>query len=204
MAYSIRLYISTHLTILDSPAEATLNPTVANPDAATVTINLRRLMAREGLTFDEVVQAAELDERTLRAIVRGRTNPHARTLHKLAQGLGVSADELFRPPGRNSSRQFDRATNLLVENVAARHATTFTNWSDAEFDELYSRFGTGGQLTEEGVLAAAQAMNAKRDLWRQVSVILESGEAELLSRFIDVLYCRVTTTTPTTDLHAIK
>ena len=56
------------------------------------------------------------------------------------------------------------------------------NWSEGDFDELYSRFGTGGQLTEDGILAAAQAMNAKRDIWRQVSVILESGEAELLVR----------------------
>ena len=76
----------------------------------------------------------------------------------------------------------------------ADHAETFNNWSDGDFDELYSRFGTGGQLTEDGILAAAQATNVKRDLWRQVSVILESGEAELLSRFIDVLYGRVTST----------
>ena len=76
-------------------------------------------MARDGLTFDDVVAATELDERTLRGLARGTTNPHARTLHKLAQGLGVSIDELFRPPGRHSPRQFDRATNSLVESCVA-------------------------------------------------------------------------------------
>jgi transcriptional regulator with XRE-family HTH domain len=165
-----------------------------NRDAATVAANLRRLMARDGLTFDEVVAATGLDERTLRALARGANNPHARTLHKLARGLGVSIDELFRSPGQSSSRRFDRATNSLVEGVVGSHAHTFTNWSDTDFDELYSRFGTGGQLTEAGVLAAAEAMNAKRDVWRQVNVVLESGEAELLAEFVDLLYRRATAT----------
>ena len=79
-------------------------------------------MARDGLTFDDVVAASGLDERTLRALVRGKSNPHARTLHKLASGLGVSIDELFRPPGQSSPRQFDRATNSLVQAVVAAHA----------------------------------------------------------------------------------
>jgi transcriptional regulator with XRE-family HTH domain len=172
---------------------------VTNRDAASVATNLRRLMARDGLTFDDVVQASGLDERTIRGIVRGRNNPHARTLHKLAAGLGVSIDELFRPIGCRSPRRFDRATNALVENVAIAHPQQFANWTEAEFDELFSRFGTGGQLTEAGVLAAAEAMNAKRDLWRQVSVILESGEAELLAEFIELLYRRVTARSPTSE-----
>jgi transcriptional regulator with XRE-family HTH domain len=171
-----------------------ISTSIIHRDAATVALNLRRLMARDGLTFEEVVSATELDERTLRSLVRGMTNPHARTLHKLARGLGVAIDDLFRPPGRHSPRQFDRATNMLVEGVVAGHAATFANWSDADFDELYSRFGTGGQLTEDGVLAAAQAMNSRRDVWRQVSVVLESGEARLLAEFVELLYRRATAT----------
>jgi transcriptional regulator with XRE-family HTH domain len=149
-------------------------------------------MAREGLKFDDVVAATGLDDRTLRALVRARNNPHARTLHKLAAGLGVTVDELFRPPGRWSSRGFDRAANSLVDGVVARHTELFAHWSEADFDELYSRFGTGGQLTEQGILAAAEATNARRDLWRQVNAILESSEAELLAEFVDVLYRRAT------------
>jgi hypothetical protein len=163
-----------------------------NGNAAAVAGNLRRIMARDDLTFEQVVGATELDERTLRSLARGVTHPHARTLHKLAQGLGVSIDELFQPVPRTAPRQFDRATNSLVESCVAQHAKLFRSWSQGDFDELYSRFGTGGQLTEEGVLAAAQATNIKRDLWRQVSVILESGEADLLSQFVGVLYGRVT------------
>ncbi len=175
-------------------------------NAATVAWNLRRIMAQADLTFEDVVAATELDERTIRCLARGTTNPHARTLHKLARGLGVPIDDLFRPLGRHAPRQFDRATNTLVESVVAHHPKKFANWSEADFDELYSRFGTGGQLTEEGVLAAAQAMNAKRDVWRQVNVILESGEAELLSQFVSVLYGRVTTSTnlPSAAAHTAR
>ena len=163
-------------------------------DAVTLAVNLRRIMARDGLTFEDVVSATKLDERTVRALARGVNNPQARTLHKLARGLGVSIDELFRPAACIAPHHFDRATNSLVEGIVAGHADVFSKWSAADFDELYSRFGTGGQLTEAGILAAAQAMNAKRDLWRQVSIILESGEAELLANFVELLYRRATAT----------
>jgi transcriptional regulator with XRE-family HTH domain len=173
-----------------------ISTTSQNSDAAMVAHNLRRLMARDGLTFDDVVTASGLDERTLRSVARGRSNPHARTLHKLAGGLGVSIDELFRTPGQSSPRRFDRATNSLVHDVVAAHNNIFANWSDVDFDELYSRFGTGGQLTESGVLAAAEAMNAKREVWRQVNVVLESGESELLAEFVQMLFQRVTVNKP--------
>jgi transcriptional regulator with XRE-family HTH domain len=163
-----------------------------NGNAATVATNLRRIMARDNLTFEQVVTATELDERTLRSLARGTTNPHARTLHKLAQGLGVSSDELFHTVGSSASRRFDRAANSLVQGIVHEHSRLFKNWSESDFDELYSRFGTGGQLTESGVLSAAKLMNAKRDLYRQVSVILESSEAELLSGFVELLYFRAT------------
>jgi transcriptional regulator with XRE-family HTH domain len=159
-------------------------------------MNLRRLMAHHGLTFDEVVRTSGLDERTVRGLARGANNPHARTLNKLAHGLGVEVDELFRPPGRPAQQRFDRATNTLVESVVASRGDIFERWSDADFDELYSRFGTGGQLTEAGILAAAEAMNAKRELWRQISIILETGESALLVEFVQLLYRRATAAAP--------
>jgi transcriptional regulator with XRE-family HTH domain len=172
---------------------------ITQRDAATVALNLRRLMAQAALTYDDVVSATELDERTIRCLARGTTNPHSKTLHKLARGLGIDIDELFRSPGLHSPRRFDRATNTLVREVVTANERMFQNWSDADFDELFSRFGTGGQLTEAGVLAAAEEMNEKRDLWRQVSVILESGEAKLLADFVNLLYCRITVAKPPTN-----
>jgi transcriptional regulator with XRE-family HTH domain len=161
-------------------------------DAATIATNLRRLMARHSMTFAELVAATGLDERTIRGVVRAANHPHARTLYKLAQGLGVEIDELFRPLGHFSPRQFDRATNTLVGTIVAARPELFENWTDSNFDELYSRFGAGGQLTESGVVAAAETMNAKHDLLRQIGIILESGEAELLAEFVRVIYRHVT------------
>lgn len=163
-----------------------------NCDAAVIATNVRRLMARDGLTFDDVVQATGLDERTLRGLVRGTNKPHARTLHKLATGLAVSADELFQVPTASLQRLFDRATNGVIEDVVSAHPEVFDGWSEAEFDELYSRVGTGGPLNEAGVLAAGEAMNAKRAILQQVCIVLESGDAELLAEFVDLLYRRVT------------
>ncbi len=160
-------------------------------EAAVIAANVRRLMARDGLAYVDVVAATGLDERTVRGLLRGTNRPHARTLHRLAEGLGVASDELFQPP-LASARQFDRATNSLVEAVVADHPDVFDGWTEADFNELYSRFGTGGALSESGVLAAAEAANAKRTLLQQVSVILESGESDLLKDLVEALYRRVT------------
>lgn len=149
-------------------------------------------MARDGLTFDDVVQATGLDERTLRGLVRGTNRPHARTLHKLTTGWGISIDELFQPPSLLARRSFDRATNPLVDEAIAARPEVFDQWSEAEFDELYSRFGIGGPLNEAGVLAAAQVMNDRRALLKQVCIVLESSEADLLAQFVELLYRRVT------------
>jgi hypothetical protein len=85
-------------------------------------------------------------------------------------------------------QQFDRVTNPEIECILSSHADLFHRWSDADFDELYSQFGTGGPLSESGVLAAAETINSKRSLLQQVCVILESGESELLAGFVKLLY----------------
>ena len=154
--------------------------------------NVRRLMARLNLTQQDIVDASGLDERTLRSLLQGTTRPQMRTLHKLAVGLGVEVDELFHDPAHESQSIFDRATNPVVSSVIDAEPERFTDWTTAEFDELFSRMAVGGELTEEGVLASAQAINARRELLSQVAVVLESGEAELLREFVAMLYRRVT------------
>ena len=153
--------------------------------------NLRRLMARFGLTMEMVVERTGLDDRTIKGILAGANKPHARTLHRLATGLQVSPDELFQDPALLAYHLFDRDTNPVVDEVVAEHPQLFEGWSQAAFDELYSRFGTGGGLTVEGTLAAVQAMNHKRDIQNKVNVLLETSEAALLTGFVNLLYQRV-------------
>jgi transcriptional regulator with XRE-family HTH domain len=166
-------------------------PRVGNRDAAREGANARRIMARLGMTQADVVAATGLDARTLRALLRGESQPHARTLHKFAAGLGVDVDELFFD-ARAAGAVFDRATNPAVAHVVAANPTAFADWTDADFDELYSRVAVGGELTEAGALAAAEAMNERRELLAKVALILETAEADHLREFVAMLYKRVT------------
>jgi transcriptional regulator with XRE-family HTH domain len=153
--------------------------------------NLRRLMARSGLTLQEVVVRTGLHENTIKAILADTHKPQARTLNRLAAGLGVHVDELFQDPSLLIHRAFERQANPLVEEVMASHHELFAGWAEADFDELYSRFGVGGALTLEGAVDAVQAMNRKRAVHQKVDLLLESTESELLASLVELLYQRV-------------
>ncbi len=155
--------------------------------------NVRRLMARLDMTQSDVVAATGLDERTVRSMIRGDTRPHARTLHKLADGLGVATDELFQDPYlTDAAAAFDRATNPVAAEVVEAHPALFEHWTAAEYNELFSRMAVGGELTEDGTLEVVRAMNARRELMYQVAVVLESSEADLMEEFVKLLFKRVT------------
>ena len=153
--------------------------------------NVRRLMARAGMTLQQLVEATGLNERTVKAILYGKSKPHARTLHRLAAGLGVSADELFQNPSLLTHRLFDRQTNPIVQDVVSSHPELFEGWAESDFDELYSRFGTGGALTVLGTTEVVLAMNQKREVHQKVALLLETGQAELLTGLVDVLYQKI-------------
>jgi transcriptional regulator with XRE-family HTH domain len=148
-------------------------------------------MARAGLTLADVVQRSGLDERTVKGVLSGGHNPHPRTLHRLAAGLDVPADELFQNPSLLAHRLFDRATNPLVDEVIAERPELFADWREADFDELYSRFGTGGALTFDGAVESVAAMNRKRAVHGKVALLMETAQAELLENLVEVLYQRV-------------
>jgi transcriptional regulator with XRE-family HTH domain len=154
--------------------------------------NLRRLMARLGITLQDVVQRTELDERTVKGILSGHNSkPHARTLHQLAVGLGVSTDELFQNPSLLAHRLFDRQTNPVVDETVAANPELFRDWTMADFDELYSRFGMGGALTADGALVVVNMMNHKRDVLNKASLLLESSQADVLSGIVELLYQKI-------------
>ncbi len=150
--------------------------------------NLRRLMTRLGLTIEDLAARARVDRRTIRALLAGEHRPHARTLQRLAAGLGVLPDEFFVDPAQLVYRCFDRDTNPVVAEAVQNHPELFRGWTEADFDELHSRFGTGGPLTEEGALAAAAAMNRNRTTHEQLAVLLETSHAELIRGIVEAMY----------------
>lgn len=186
-----RVYSLSHLRLL--AVSLSLSPPDLRDERLLHGVNVRRLMVQQNLTLEGLSEASGLDRRTLRSILKGSTRPHARTLHKLAEGLGVAPDELFQDPFLAGAAAFDRATNPVVAEVIDKHPGLFVDWTAADYEELYSRMGVGGELTEEGTLDAAQTMNERRELLSQASVILETREGELLRDLITTLYRRVTT-----------
>ncbi len=150
--------------------------------------NLRRLLVRRGVTLEELARRSGVDRRSIRGILDGRKRPQARTLHRLAEALGVDADELFLDPARLLYRRFDQHTNPEVAHAVAQHPELFRDWTEGDFDELHSRFGVGGALSFEGVLEAARRMNRNRTLHRKLALLLETGHAELVGRLIDAIY----------------
>ena len=158
--------------------------------------NLRRLMARAGMTLAELVRQSGLDHRTLKGILSGRHRPQPRTLHRLAATFNVPVEELFQDAALLRHRLFDRRTNPVVEEVISDNPWLFHGWTQDEFYELYSRFGTGGALTEQGTVKTAQAMNKRRKLLQKVTLLLETNESELLETMIEALYSRATVQSP--------
>jgi len=153
--------------------------------------NLLRLMAAEGLSLRRLSERSGLNPRTIRGVLHGRRKPHARTLHRLAQGLRVDVAELFLDPKEQPVRRYAQQTNPVVAEVVAAHPRLFLDWSEADFDELLSRVGTDGPLTAAGAIAAAEQMNRKRRLHGQLDVLLESGHAELVAALLEVIYQKV-------------
>lgn len=145
-------------------------------------------MARDGLTYDGVCTQTGLDARTLRGILHAAKKPHARTLQRLADGLGVSVDELFAGDPEAAVAAFDLATNPAIGAAVEAYETLFEDWSPHDFGELASRVGVGGALTEEGILEAARLMNTNRETVEQVRAILESDQADLLRGIVDALH----------------
>ena len=92
-----------------------------------------------------------LHVRTVRGILNGTKKPHAQTLHRLAEGIGVSIDEFFVDPAQLVYRRFDRRSNPLVAEAveaigsfsAAGRKPISTNCTAAS--------AAGGALTAEGV-----------------------------------------------------
>jgi len=75
-----------------------------------------------------------------------------------------------------------------LDEVLTEHPDLVEGWTEADFDELYSRVETGGGLTPQGVFDAIRAMNRKREVLSKVEVLLESGQAELVEGIVELLY----------------
>ena len=89
-------------------------------------------------------------------------------------------------------RRFDRHSNPVVQEVIESHRELFCRWTEADFDELHSRVGAGGALTAEGTLAAVRQMNRKRELFEKLDLLLETSQADVVARIVELFYEQAT------------
>ncbi|QDU40767.1 Helix-turn-helix domain protein [Maioricimonas rarisocia] len=158
---------------------------------------------RRGWNIAELERKAGIVRGTFYRMRRGETeNPRRKTLKKIADALEMEVDDLLRgeaaDPERMSGRfgsvrsgeqrAFDRATNPVVEAVARDRPRLFADWSSDDWDELYSTFGTGGELNSQGVQVAAEAINRKRDTVHRLHVVMETHLRDVAIEMVDALF----------------
>ena len=179
--------------------------------AAELGRRLQALSAARGLDPGELARQANVSRTTLYNLLQGRTaSPRASTLARLATVLGVSPESLHpacSPPATAVDRQpsawqvreipatrqeFDRSANHMVTTLCEEHPELVADWGEAERDELYSEFGTGGPLTPAGIEQAAERINARRETLDMLRIVLETHLEPVATGMVAALYGMLT------------
>lgn len=189
---------------------------------------IHSLSVQRGWDIGRLAREAKVSRTTLYHWQQGRiSQPRNSTVFKLAAALevdpsrllscgkrGESVVPLFSPavlPGeirsscedyQEQSRLFDRQTNWAIQSVCEQYPALFENWEEAQWDELFSSFGTGGEMNEEGIRREAEAINAHQETLYQLRVILETDLAEAARGVIRSLYESVQCRSHFGSLHA--
>ena len=58
--------------------------------------NMKRIRSKNGMSQGDIARALEVDRGYISNIENGKKNPTIATIQKLANALGVSADELLK------------------------------------------------------------------------------------------------------------
>jgi transcriptional regulator with XRE-family HTH domain len=155
---------------------------------------IRLACLQRGLSRGELAARSGISRTTLYQIERGGVaQPRPKTLKRIADALDFDVARLIAideasPNGRHDAGLFDRSTNPAVDDVYEESPSLFAGWSAAEWDELYSTFGQGGQLTPDGVVQTAVHINRKREVAHRLNVILETHLGDVAAGLIDTLY----------------
>lgn len=173
--------------------------------------SIRAARLRKGWNQLTLAAKSGVSRTTLFQMERGAIpTPRAATLHRLAVALEIpvallnpqqassAVAEVAQRPQQTAvaASEFDRQTNPYVDVVAQQYPQLFSAFVPDDWDELYSSFGTGGALTEEGVLEASIKISRKRETLRKVSILLETHLAEPTRAMVDSLFQLVEVPSP--------
>lgn len=163
----------------------------------------RRLWAcclARGWDAAELARHSGVSRTTLYHLQAARiARPRISTLSRLAAAFGLTLEQFLQ--GHNSrpssprdvrpeehSRSFDRRTNTAIHAVSRDRPELFADWNDAEWDELYSTFGTGGELSAEGVVLEAEKINARRESLHKLAVVMDTHLHDVARHMVESLY----------------
>lgn len=164
---------------------------------------LRSARLRKGWNQSELSARSGVSRTTLFQMERGAIpSPRAATLHRLAEALEIpvaylNPDQpidlerwLHETPAVRSTAagEFDRQTNPYVEVVLQQFPQVFAGFTQEDWEELYSSFGTGGALTEDGVRRTAEGIAKKRETLRRLSILLETHLGDAAAAMVDSLF----------------
>ncbi|MEZ6046662.1 MAG: helix-turn-helix transcriptional regulator [Planctomycetaceae bacterium] len=171
-------------------------------DRQLLLLRIDRYCHRKCISQQDLAKKAGISRTFFSNLQRGKVRwPQTNTLVKLADALDISTEELCDCDNERQlqlqaesdqvapeTSVLDRRTNPVVTEVYREHPSLFQGWRESEWDEIYSTFGVGGALTEAGVKQAADQINQKRELVRQVQVLYETHKRDQLVEMIHQLY----------------
>jgi len=174
------------------------------------------LCVQRGWDIGRLAREAKVSRTTLHHWQQGKTTrPRNLTIYKLAEALqvdpasllgGVTAAAPVSVPAvfsssqvtegeqavcrdlENQARLFDRQTNWTIQSVCEQEPSLFEDWDESQWDELFSSFGTGGEMNEAGIRQEAAAINARKETVYQLQIVLETHLAEAARGVIRALY----------------
>lgn len=106
-------------------------------DASPGTALVRRIQAESGLTQAALARRAGLPRSVLNVYLRGRREPGADTLAKLAAAAGLEVDLVRRKPPLDP----ERASKILVQVLELAEALPYRPKPDLAYPTLAERLG---------------------------------------------------------------
>lgn len=169
-------------------------------DGKRLAARIESLCKHHGMSQQSLAQEADISRTLFSSLKSGRTQwPHPKTLNKIAQVFGMSCEDLcdFSSLAKQKSsdsqaeqtqKRINQQTNPVIAQVVRELPELFQGWQQDEWDEIYSCFGVGGALSEEGVKEVARQINQRQELIRRVSILFETEHHDELVVFVDHLY----------------
>ena len=165
---------------------------------------IARLIQEKGWNREEFARLSGLNRLTVRSLFqKDPRNLHNATVAACAHALGLTVRDLREIPlprlldrinakGTLSHDQlFDRATQPELALWADRNPEKARELRPEEWDELLSLQGTGGPLTEDGVVHFVAAIERRRKLVAKVVEIAGTDYLDLLEQMVDLVYGKI-------------